>query len=347
VTPVRRVARGARARLVRLRRRVGPRALVLMYHRVATLEADPQLLAVSPEHFAEHLDAIRRQLRPMGLPDLLLALERGRLPRGAVVLTFDDGYADNLAHARPLLARHGVPATFFVTTAHLGTDREFWWDELERLLLAAPRLPGRLRLRVDGATREWDLGEAQVYDAAARWRDRGWHVERDTDPGPRHRAYRALYDLLHPLPDAERRPVLDELAAWAGAGAAGRPSHRALSAGEVGRLEEPGLLEVGAHTEHHPALAALPLATQRAEIRVSQRRLEEILGHPVRSFAYPHGSLTAETVALVRQAGFRGACSSRPALVRPGTDPLELPRVVMRGGDGDAFLRAVREWGAA
>ena len=117
---------------------VAARAVILLYHRVADLPSDPQLMAVTPRHFAEHLEVIRQSCRPLRLHDLGEAL-----PDRSVVVTFDDGYADNLHHAKPLLAAHDVPATVFVTSGYVGSDREFWWDDLERILLETPSLPRR------------------------------------------------------------------------------------------------------------------------------------------------------------------------------------------------------------
>src|SRR3954470_15948888 len=107
-----------------------PPALILLYHRVATPTRDPQLLSVSPERFAEHLEVVRRCAEPVALAGILA---QGEGPRAAI--TFDDGYADNLHEAAPLLAAAGVPATVFVVSGQVGTTDEFWWDELERVLL--------------------------------------------------------------------------------------------------------------------------------------------------------------------------------------------------------------------
>ena len=75
------------------------------------------------------------------------------MPRGAVGVTFDDGYGDNLRNAKPILDRHRVPATVFVTSGYVGARREFWWDELGRVVLHAPRVPERCRSLI-GAPRE-------------------------------------------------------------------------------------------------------------------------------------------------------------------------------------------------
>jgi peptidoglycan/xylan/chitin deacetylase (PgdA/CDA1 family) len=106
---------------------------VLAYHRVATPESDRWRLAVSPERFAEHIEVINDGFRPCSLAQLTAALEHGTKLRKAVVVTFDDGYRDNLLEAKPLLERHGVPATVFVVTGYTDTNGPFWWDGLELL----------------------------------------------------------------------------------------------------------------------------------------------------------------------------------------------------------------------
>jgi peptidoglycan/xylan/chitin deacetylase (PgdA/CDA1 family) len=110
-----------RARSVarRITNRFVRRAVILLYHRVTELAADPQLLSVSPQHFAEHLDVIRKVGLPMPLKSLWQAGRRERSSKCDVIVTFDDGYADNLYNAKPLLESHDVPATVFVTTGYM------------------------------------------------------------------------------------------------------------------------------------------------------------------------------------------------------------------------------------
>ena len=130
-------------------------AAILMYHRIGDPGCDPWGLAVRPERFAEHLNVLRRNARPIGLRRLAKELGEGTLKPGAVAVTFDDGYANNLYEAKPLLERHEVPATVFVTSGMVGREREFWWDELEAILLASRELPQTLRLEIEGQTHEW------------------------------------------------------------------------------------------------------------------------------------------------------------------------------------------------
>jgi peptidoglycan/xylan/chitin deacetylase (PgdA/CDA1 family) len=313
------------------------KTIVLLYHRVATLVSDPQLLSVTPQHFAEHLDVLRKYYRPVSLKDSERRVQR------AVVITFDDGYADNLWNAKPLLERYEVPATVFITTGYIGRQREFWWDELERLLLDGERLPKTVCLKINGGIRRWELGTGDM----SHHTDQTWNLLAKSDPSPRQSLYRSLHQLLRPMREIEQRQVLDDLVQFTGTGHTPRPSYRALTPDEVIRLAEGRLVEVGAHSVTHPVLATLAVDAQYAEVQESKADLEKILGRPIPSFAYPYGSIsdyTQATVAAVRQAGYVRACANFPGPVEPKSDRFQLPRFLVRDCDGDRFARQLREW---
>ena len=144
----------------RLANAVAQPPLILMYHRIALDEIDPWHLCVSPQNFVAQMDVLRRRRRPMRLADLTHDLEEGRCPRGAVVVTFDDGYADNLVSALPVLEAFDVPATVFCTAGAVGRDEPFWWDRLAGLLLAPQPLPCVLELDVGGQHQRIELHAA-------------------------------------------------------------------------------------------------------------------------------------------------------------------------------------------
>src|SRR5262249_29564241 len=149
--------------------------------------------------------------------------------------------------------------------------------------------------------------------------------------------YRSLNELLYTLPEQDQRSALKSLMVWAGTEPVCRGSHRALTAEEICCLAQGGLVEVGSHTREHPVLSSHPIAMQRDEIHGSKIRLEEILGDAVTSFAYPYGQrsdYTAETIELVREAGYDHACSNFEGLVQHDTDPWQLPRFLVRNWDG-------------
>ena len=333
-----------RQSVLRPKRRPENRGLILMYHRVANLYSDPWLLAVTPQRFAQHLEILRQHTKPMPLRQLFEGLLSGNVDDRAVAITFDDGYADNLYSAKPLLERYDFPATFFLTTGYIGCEREFWWDELERLFLQPRTLPDVLHVSLNGTMHQWRLGKAVNYSSeeAARQRRR-WRA-RGGVSSSRHRLYYSLWNLLYSLREGERQRLLGELRAWAGSEPVVRPTHRSLSLDEVVRLAQGELIEIGAHTVTHPALAALPVASQREEILLSKARLEETLDRPVSSFAYPHGNLAEETVGIVREAGFARACTTDANIVEESTDPFQLPRVHVQNWTGREFARGISRW---
>jgi peptidoglycan/xylan/chitin deacetylase (PgdA/CDA1 family)/GT2 family glycosyltransferase len=105
-----------------------------------------------------------------------------------------------------------------------------------------------------------------------------------------------------------------------------------LSLSEVERLGAEGV-HFGAHTRSHPHLPELPDQQLEGEIAGSRRDLEERLGAPVTSFAYPYGELDDRAVEAVREAGFAAAATTEPRLAGIGEDPLLMPRVEVRSTD--------------
>ena len=313
--------------------------LILMYHRVAEIDSDPWGLCVSPRRFSEQMEVLREYGTPLGLSRYVQALDSGSPPRRPIVVTFDDGYIDNLSHAIPLLERHEVPATIFLVSGAIGLRREFWWDELERVVLQPGRLPRDLGLRIGGNVQSWSLQGATDYDSDAFRSHRGWRVLTQDDPTRRHSLYRSLYFLLQPLAEHERLGVMDDLLAWASRKPTVRPEYRPVSVEEAVTLGEADLVEIGAHTVTHSLLSALPPSEQYLEIQRSKENLEELLGRPVDHFSYPYGGLTSETVALVRENGFSCAVTTAGVPVERGADLFQLPRVQVEDWNGDEFAK--------
>jgi peptidoglycan/xylan/chitin deacetylase (PgdA/CDA1 family) len=317
--------------------------LILMYHRIAEVSPDPWSLCVSPQHFGEHLEVLRKHAPLVQVRELANMLQAKSSSGSCTVITFDDGYADNLLNAKPLLERYDVPATVFISAGYLGHERGFWWDELEMLFLRPGILPDELHLSINGTSHCWNLGEAAHYDENTYRQHRNWRTF-ETAPTSRQAVFLSVWQLLQPLSKEERQPVLEKLWGWAGAEPDSRPPCRPLSLEEVVDLAGGGLVEVGSHTMTHPLLPEFPAAVQQDEIERSKACLENILGRPVISFAYPHGAYTSETAALVRETGYLCACSTLPSAVERETDLFRLPRVGVQDWDGEEFARHLAAW---
>ncbi|MBN2084354.1 MAG: polysaccharide deacetylase family protein [Anaerolineales bacterium] len=335
------VFRRARPFLRTVRMAFRSRAVILLYHRVAAPQADPLLLCASPAHFEQHLALIQKEYTPLSLADLAAAHAAGRIPDRAVVITFDDGYADNLHAAAPILRRYGARATVFVAGACL-EGKPFFYDEMEEILLLAPRLPRTLRITIDGAARAWDLADWARLPKTADETYWKWNLESASDPTPRHRCYRELFGLLRGASAATRSRAIAALRKAAAIGAASPGAKRWMTRAEIRRAAKEGTLEFGAHTRNHPALNKLAIEDQREEIVSGKRMLESAAGMPVRAFAYPYGSpwdVSPTTLRLAREAGFCAACANTPAPVDSESDLFWLPRCLVRDWDGEEFAR--------
>jgi peptidoglycan/xylan/chitin deacetylase (PgdA/CDA1 family) len=305
-----------------------PGGVILLYHRVTTLEADTHLLAVTPERFRAHMELLRERYVPMPLGRLVHLSRRGQAPRGAVAVTFDDGYADNLLEAEPILRATGVPATVFVATGHVESGRELWWDELEDLILLGHERPGELRVAHAGEERRWPA----------------------TAPDERRTAHDELHPWLRFAPIARREDVLGQVRAWAGRQAEPRvrDAYRLVTRDELRTLAASPVVDVAPHTQRHPALAHQDAAVQADEIRGSDADLRGWAGVRAPVFSYPFGGPGADyddvTLRAVRAAGFGYAVANFPARVTPLSGRYEVPRLLVRDWDADEFAAFMERW---
>ncbi len=317
-----------------------------MYHRIAEPSNDPCRVCVSPHHFSEQLKVLKKHCRLLPLHQIVEAAQAGESLERTVGITFDDGYADNLFTAKPLLEEHNVPATMFISTGNWQHNQEFWWDTLDRIFLQPGNLPEALCIEIAGNFYRWSLGDVVQYSEADFERDRRWtiYTPSKADPTIRHSIYRSLSRLFFPLPEQERQSLLTQLVNWAGINSTGRLTHRSLSPEEVRQLGKGNLIDIGAHTVHHPQLATLSTTLQQQEIQQSKVDLETLLGRSINSFAYPYGNYNTQTVDLVRTTNFAYACSTNANKVGHKSDCYQLPRVEVQNCGGEAFARWLVQW---
>jgi peptidoglycan/xylan/chitin deacetylase (PgdA/CDA1 family) len=294
---------------------------VLLYHRVADLGLDPHGLAITPQEFDQQMRQLRDEFSVLPLTDLLQAIRTNTAPPNAVALTFDDGYIDNFEQASPILSRHGLPATFFFTTECLdASDYMYWWD---RLAIAVYRTRSELPFAFEGPD---GLRSFNVETAAQR---------------------RALHEILYQwilaMPCVQRDWTVEQVWAWAGTS----PDHssRRMQVNELLDLAQRPGHEIGAHSVRHVKLPIEIYGVQLDEVGQSKATLEDILGKPVTTFAYPYGAHDSTTTAIVRDFGFANALVCGDAVAGSGS-PWEVPRLdpSRRSGlDFGIWLRACLE----
>jgi peptidoglycan/xylan/chitin deacetylase (PgdA/CDA1 family) len=311
------------------------RPVILMYHRIADELVDPWGLAVSPAHFEEQLQVLRRVRYPLPLTTFVRKLKAKTLPAHAVAITFDDGYADNLHAGKPCLAAADVPATVFLATRYLNCHEEFWWDELARLILLEQR-PKSLEVEVRGTRLYFEFDAETSLPETNPWR--AWS-------GPqtrRQQVYLALWRALRPLEDGDRHALMAQLRSHFESHGPQRTVGRAMTREEARALAKEGLVMIGAHSVTHPLLTELEPDDCRHEIVDSKLACEEILERPVEAFSYPFGEFNTEVRRWVEDAGFTHALSTNTVPISGWSDLYVLPRFQVLDCDGDEFDRMLQ-----
>ena len=301
----------------RLRQRRG-QAAVLMYHRV--LPEDSPLIrlsqagmVVTARTFRMQMEFLTRRFAPVALDRFIDGL-RGGFPgkRPACLVTFDDGWIDTLEVALPILREFGIPGVVFLATDFVERSDTFWTDRGTR---AFARLHDRIARGADGETFPPLDGLDDVLDpvrVAGMSRDAFLDAVmarmKEMEPAAREATLRVAREAAGEDPTEGARQIV----AW----------------DDVARLAEGGVAP-GAHSCGHHILTELSRDEQRREIVESRRVIRERTGRAPRAFCYPNGNHDDAIVAMVREAGYDAAFAVQGGMVRPGDDPLVLPRISM------------------
>lgn len=280
------------------------RLLVLAWH---TIEPSWSFPGTSPQAcrrgFERQLGLLRRWANVVPLRTSLVALREGReLPGRAVALTFDDGYLDAARVVAPTLEAAGMPATFFLVSSFLSGEARCWWEDLG-----------------------WAFSRASASELT--WKGSRYHLSRDTK---REAARAALTAALKLVDDRQRWSAVEELLDRLSP-IGTLPAHPFLDWDEARRLVRRGH-DIGSHTCEHRILSREQTTIQIRELVQSRDDLAAYLDRPVDVLAYPNGKgvdYSGETVGIARDAGYRFALTTRPALAAPTTPRLEVPRVVV------------------
>jgi len=274
-----------------LARRYRGRGIIFALHSIA------DDAAFHPDHTLRcpvgKLDWILGWLRQQQLDFVTLdeAVERLDAPsaRPFVAFTFDDGFADTLTKALPVMEKFNAPFAVYVPTGTITRDLDAWWLGVAALLRSHDQIELPAIGRFDCAD---DLSKQRAYSAVET------AIHRDFD----------LLPALHAALDAAGiriRALVDE---------------EALTAKQLRTLAQHSLVTIGGHTTTHPNLARAPAATVRVEMAENRRFLEELTGMPVVHNAYPFGHAGAcgeREADISRALGFRTSVTMRAGTIFP------------------------------
>ena len=282
---------------------------ILMLHRVLADDAQAALphraaLCIGQPAFEHLLLWLVRHFDCVPLGELLDPLHpAGSRPR--LALTFDDGWRDNASHAFPLLQKHRVPASIFLSTDFIGSQRRFWWEAI-------------------GETLWGSFGEdarAQLGERLQRLQP-GLADELRTERSAQRRS-QLLSRLLQRLKDLPA----DTLQALADSCPA-PPEPHGLDWRQVQALEASGLVRFGPHGASHAILTRLDDRSLERDLRRSHEALAAHCTMPLPVYSYPNGDHDARVCAALARLGYRLALGTQPGLHRSQLASwLSLPRI--------------------
>lgn len=296
-------------------------ATCLMYHRVCAESSMPEggfwpnrELFVRESELDSQMRYLAANFNCLSLPDAIRLLRERKLPRNSVVVTFDDGYPDNLTVALPILKTYGIPATVYIATGTVDHSVAAWWYELERII----RRANWLRFEWNGTTRAIPIPDLdrkrECFVSLSR-------MMRSMNPVDQSRFLRRLCD--HPGEWSSR--VID-----------------VIDRSQVRTLAREPLITIGAHTHNHPVLSSLTDNQLRVELSSSRRLLEEWTDRAIVHLAYPFGGRKEagrREFRAARELGFESATTTRLGHLHAfhSTRLFALPRIPV--GFGDTMTR--------
>ena len=243
--------------------------VVIVYYHSFTRDPADQLdtrpaLIHRMEDFVHSLDFIKRYFQVASLDQVVETLKQGQtFPRPTVVLTVDDGYENNYDILFPMLKKEALPATIFLTTDLIGTNRRIWSDTLAEVI----RETDRPEIHLSG------LFPIENFSLRT--------------PAQKRESYIRISERLKDLPSKERESYLRYVEQQLDT-ATGEKQPVMLNWDQVREMHAAGIT-FGAHTATHPILTRLSVEEARDEIARSKQTIEQQLGEPTRHFAVPNG----------------------------------------------------------
>lgn len=234
-----------------------------------------------------------RRLRQQGIDFVTMdeAVKRLSVPsaRQFAAFTFDDGFADNLTHALPMMEKFGAPFTLYVNTGMITREIDAWWFGVAALIRAHDRfdLPG--------------LGHFRCVDAAAK-----------------QQAYVAIETAIHD--NFDLLPAIRQTVADAGIKIDAEVDREALTLQQLREVSRHPLVTIGGHTTTHRNLARASATAVRSEMAENREFLEQITDTAVNHNAYPfgHSGACGDREAEISQSlGFRTAVTTRVGTLFP------------------------------
>jgi len=298
------------------------RSVILIYHRVANISFDPFQMAVSEFNFEKQLEFLKDNYNVISLESLINKIKNKEKLNKYIAITFDDGYYDNLRNALPLLEKYKLPATIFVSPTFVLNNKEFWWDELERIIFDVEDSRS-LTLKTNNNSKSWSFNQDRVL------------------------VLREIHQILKSLNENQRSLIINQIKIWYGKPLEAREEYRPLTAFELKKLSESQYVEIGAHTMNHVVLANETFERQEKEIKDSKEMLEKIINKKIVSFSYPFGGKTdfnSTSIDIVSNLDFLCAMSNNQNYIDKNSNIFSMPRFLVRNWTKQEFTQKINDF---
>ena len=291
---------------------------ILIYHRVLEQPDYMRPDEIDKGIFSWQMQLLANYFNVLPLNEAIEHMQADRLPPRAVCITFDDGYADNLINAAPIIKQFNLTATFFIASGFLDGGR-MWNDTVIEAVRNMPSATLDLT--------EIDLGHFDIADNTKKCL-----------------AAKQIIGQIKHLSIEKRQECTDYIAAKT----QNLPNNLMLTSEQLKTLAETGA-EIGGHTVNHPILAKLNDVVATQEIQQNKIFLEKLLNKPIRFFAYPNGKPTTDyqqhQIKIVQQAGFEAAVSTVWGVADRNSDIWQLPRFTPWDKSPEKFmLRMIKNY---
>jgi peptidoglycan/xylan/chitin deacetylase (PgdA/CDA1 family) len=294
---------------------------ILMFHRVCEPKDRSAIklnsvLEVTPAHLEKIIRYFLNEgYRFVSLDEVPGALNgKGVEKQKIVVFTFDDGYKDNFLLAYPILKKHHVPFTIYVTTSFPERTAVLWWYLLDELV----KKNDHIRIEDDGRKYEFHC----------------------PSPGKKEEVFLEIRKLLLTCEAEKQAALIQRVFHEYGIQPNTKTKELAMDWDDIAKLAQDPLVTIGAHTLHHVALSQLGRAEMVEEILGSKTLIESKIGKKVDHFSYPFGGkgeAGPREFRAARDCGFVTATTTRSSNLFSGNRfSLEaLPRIWIDGNVED------------
>ena len=294
-------------------------SVILTYHRIYDREKDSRCgyvpgISVKPETFEKHLKYVARHFRTISLKELGERIQIGEEIKNYCVITLDDGWGDNYYNAFPIIRRHSLLATIFLTTDFVGSDKQPWFAQIANLLCKSRLSENYME---DDIHRFQYLEEMHLFEILS---NNGYSEEEKIDK---------ILMRMKGLSQSDITRATDEISIYLRTSAMIEPSERLFLMWEqIVEMGKDGI-EFGSHTASHLILTNAGEDIAKEELGESKKTIEERIGKDVGLLCYPNGDFSERIRDIVRNAGYCVATTTRKGFISHRSDPLLLERIMV------------------